>query len=99
MGVKYFFDRSGDGLPEHIHIPSEEHNIIVLSGRVALIMNGVTVYGDAGNILDFDGAKPHRIVALKEKTQILNLFLNGPNLYSSLPMSDLTGSLECFTNN
>jgi quercetin dioxygenase-like cupin family protein len=91
-GILYTFESGGEALPEHVHDASTAHNIIVLQGQLKL------VFGDedfrtinAGDIVDFDWTRRHRIVACSTAV-ILNLFLHGmPEGFDEIPESELEG--------
>lgn len=97
FGVKYRFDDVGDGLPFHAHHDMmEEHNIVVTRGIVFFRTDSepaITLV--AGNVLDFDCAKYHEVVALEPNSQIINFFLRGiPPDYVNLAPSDLSGTFD-----
>jgi len=93
-GVRYWFDQEGDDIPEHAHPAPLSHNIVVLAGEIRLLIGGEQRVGRAGDILDFDWAKRHRIVACGPAA-ILNLFLCGmPDGYDRLPQQELKGTLR-----
>jgi quercetin dioxygenase-like cupin family protein len=76
FGIRYWFEHAGEQLPEHVHDATTVHNTICLYGAVQLVLADTARRIDAGEITDFDGTQPHRIVAL-EPASILNLLVNG----------------------
>lgn len=86
--VRYTFGEKGDRLPMHAHQKKDEHNVIVLSGKVRL--NGAIHL--AGEVLDFDSSLPHEIEALEPMTETIHLMIQ-PNLSEFLDMHDVTGDL------
>jgi len=89
FGMRYEMD-AGSRLPMHSHESDTLHNVIVLSGHVRF--DGETLSDlHAGDVFDFDGTKPHTIIAVQKST-ILNLNLNGiPPGYAELPESEHSG--------
>jgi hypothetical protein len=95
FGTLYTFENVGDGLPSHSHTSEMEHNVIVMAGAIKLVTPNLTTYHGVGNVIDFDGSKPHHIVALEPYTKTLNLYLHGiPAEYKPLPESAFIGRLE-----
>jgi quercetin dioxygenase-like cupin family protein len=84
---------AGRKLPMHEHETDHLHNVTVLKGAVVFDSKEKYVILDAGQVLDFDGTKPHEITALGEGATLLNLFINGmPESYRALPVSEHSGS-------
>jgi hypothetical protein len=94
FGFRYVFEHAGDGLPEHAHSPELEHDVSVLRGRVAIIMeNFVRVLGP-GERCDFNSWKMHRILALTP-AEIVNKLEEGlPADYFGLSDAELSGELD-----
>lgn len=95
FGIRYWLESVGDQIPEHMHAQDHEHNIIVLDGSIHLHQAGQRSAHYTGEVLDFDGTKPHRIVARMMETQLLHLFLHGmPQGYDGLPESEHRGVIK-----
>jgi quercetin dioxygenase-like cupin family protein len=95
FGAVYTLEHKGDGLPEHAHTREMEHNVVVLRGSISLFLPGAKLTFTEGALVDFDGSKPHRIVALEPQTKILNLYLYGiPSQYAALPESEFIGQFD-----
>jgi quercetin dioxygenase-like cupin family protein len=95
-GILYTFEHAGEALPEHSHDDvSTAHNIIALEGQVNLVFGADDFRTiNAGEIVDFDGTRRHRIIA-STAAVILNLFLSGtPEGYDRLPPSELEGVIK-----
>lgn len=93
FGIKYTLE-CGDIVPRHSHADETLHNIVVLHGQVRLEFDTESVPLYAGEVFDFDGTKPHRIVGVAKQSMILNLCLNGiPSGYDALPESEHSGYL------
>ena len=80
FGTHYFFPKKGDGLPMHDHIEETKHNVMVLNGscevhglerKWAFVLKQGAVFHFA------DEHYPHEIVALEDKTTIINLCIYG----------------------
>lgn len=97
FGIRYVFERAGDGLPRHAHRCEEAHNIVVLHGTVVVNIDGEAYPKTlvAGDIFDFAWARPHDVVACTPGAIILNVFLHGrPADYADLPASESEGSYD-----
>lgn len=95
FGIKYTFDEAGEGLPRHSHDAVTAHNVCVLRGKVSVLFDDEVKQLGAGDIYDFDGGRPHSIMALTANACILNLFLNGrPVEYEGLPAHELKGEFS-----
>lgn len=94
FGIRYWM-RRGEEIPVHVHAEAEfEHNIMVLRGTVRLQIEGRASMLTEGQILDFDGAKPHSIMCMSDAAMTVHLFLHGmPKGYDQLPESEHQGSL------
>lgn len=93
FGIRYVL-LVGDAIPRHEHMEETLHNIIVLAGEVRLEFEVEHQRLYAGEVIDFDGTRPHRIVGVAIKSVLLNLFLNGiPEGYAELPPSEHSGYL------
>lgn len=76
-GIRYEF-KKGERLWPHQHIgesADQAHNVVVLKGRVQFD-NGEKKTLAAGDIHDFDGSRPHTIVALEDAVT-LHMMLQG----------------------
>lgn len=75
--TRYYFD-SGEEIPEHKHTENMEHNIIVLKGGIVLEHDNTKrdLYL-APAIIQFNGQKLHRIIAIEDNTQTLHVLING----------------------
>lgn len=72
------FDCAWDYLPIHKHdAVKSHHNVVVLSGEVALFNENMTWIHKlkTGDIYDFNNWDPHGICALVENTKIANFSL------------------------
>lgn len=94
FAVKYNFERD-DALPRHAHDPANEHNVVVLSGRVSIDIEGEQIKEIAApEIVDFDGSKLHTIKCISDRACTLNMWLHGmPDGYAQLPESERQGTL------
>lgn len=92
-GILYTFESAGEALPEHAHDESTAHNIIVLQGRLKLVFDDEDFRTiNAGDIVDFDWTRRHRIIASTPPAVILNLFLHGmPEGFDEIPENELEG--------
>lgn len=99
FGIRYDFDKAGDGLPTHSHGDETAHNVIVLRGRIIFI-NGrrgdPQIILTPGMIFDFEWRNNHTIFAGEDDSSVLHMFLNGcPKDYNNMPASEQSGSFEC----
>lgn len=95
FGIRYLFDRVGEGLAKHKHPTSQEHNVIILRGSIQV----------SGWSEEFPEALPfrlrvnapaiveipetHELTALEAGTEILNLNKYGkPPEYDNLPEAE-----------
>lgn len=100
-GLRYLFDKRGEGLEFHSHPVSQEHNVIILKGTLRVRGMGddgvasVPITVDAPAIIDIL-PDVHELVALEDGTEILNIYKYGrPPEYDNLPESEKSASLEC----
>ena len=90
-GCRYIFKNRFDKIPTHSHPPHLEHNITVVRGSV--LTNNVIL--KKGDIYEFDGTKPHSIMALCPDTEILNVYKHGiPPGYLQVPKEQLEGTVD-----
>lgn len=96
FGMRYDYEH-GDCLPAHVHDRANEHNVIVLTGMVAVeLPDGQKKYASHGDIVDFDGSKRHTIRCLSRYATTLNMWLYGiPEGYDALPATEHEGIIEC----
>ena len=99
FGIRYTFDKAGEGIPMHSHGPATEHSVRCERGSVK-------VYGHAsrgawrevvraGATFVFDSTQPHEIAALEAGSVIFNEFAHGmPPEYAELPAHELEGSVD-----
>jgi hypothetical protein len=89
---RYDFDRSGETIPMHSHLPPMYHSVKVLRGSVR-VNNRIVLCGEA---FIPENDQPHEIVALEPRTAILNTYLNGePEEYKTLTLQQLEGVISC----
>lgn len=69
----YTFEKAGDVLPEHINDETTIHITVVCKGKVCVKSMGFTREAEAGEIIDFQVNQPHEILALEDKTKIINI--------------------------
>lgn len=94
--IMYTFEKAGDGLPRHSHEAWDSHNIVVLTGMIALIYDGrlVETYS-TGELAHVAWEKEHQVIALNDGTMVVNYFLKGqPEHYKNLPPEELEGSFN-----
>jgi hypothetical protein len=96
FGMRYRFDKRGDGLAMHKHPPDQDHNVIVLRGAVQITgrIEGVCAEASAPAIIE-TLPEWHEIVALEPSTELLNLYKHGkPAGYELLPDSEKDVTFE-----
>jgi quercetin dioxygenase-like cupin family protein len=69
----YTFEKAGDVLPEHINDETTIHITVVCRGKVLVTSMGFKREAEAGEIIDFQVNQPHEILALEDKTKIINI--------------------------
>jgi mannose-6-phosphate isomerase-like protein (cupin superfamily) len=74
-GFLYTFTDTSEGLNPHVHPPEDEHNLIVLEGRVELRYQDRS-YELGPGVHKVQGSERHRIWPLEAGTRILNLYTN-----------------------
>lgn len=95
FGILYIFTDAGDEIAQHRHRKEDLHNIMVMKGAVALLIeNEGTLFAIAGELLDFDGSKPHTVRAIEPDTRTFHLYLHGePADYVDLRPDERAGSV------
>lgn len=96
FGMRYLFDKIGEGLALHKHSSQHEHNVLVLKGTIFVRgkdMSGLVVKAPA--IIDILPDE-HELVAMEDSTELLNLYKYGkPPEYDNLPEAEKSVSMEC----
>jgi quercetin dioxygenase-like cupin family protein len=72
----YTFEKAGDVLAEHVNDETTVHITIVCKGKVCVKSMGFIREAEAGEIIDFQVNQPHEILALEDKTKIVNIVKN-----------------------
>jgi hypothetical protein len=95
-GIRYTFDRRGQGLPMHAHDREVmEHSVEVLKGAAEIYRPDridARVLTPLDGLCSFDSKRDHEIMALEDGTVLLNRFNCGmPPEYSCLPPEELAG--------
>jgi quercetin dioxygenase-like cupin family protein len=67
------FETTGDVLPKHIHDETNVHITIVCHGKIKAYSHDWEVEAVSGQIVDFRVGEPHEIMALENKTRIINI--------------------------
>lgn len=90
FGLRYVFDRRGEGLAMHEHQPGHEHNVIVLRGSVLITArDSVLRYPVHAPSIIEELPHWHELTALEDGTELLNLYANGmPAEYRNLAPSE-----------
>lgn len=96
FAILYRFDKRGEGIPMHSHERVLEHDVSCTRGRV--VVHGESLEAPielhAGERLLFDSSLPHEIVALEDRSSVLNEFTYGqPMDYAALPAEELDTSV------
>jgi quercetin dioxygenase-like cupin family protein len=97
FGMRYLFEKRGDGLSMHKHPPDQDHNVIVLRGAIQVTGrndNSGPTKAAAPAIIEIL-PKWHELVALEPGTELLNLYRHGkPAGYELLPDSEKDVTFE-----
>ena len=72
-GIIYDFEFAGDILPKHVHTEDDVHITIVTSGKIRAYSHDWDVTVGPGAILDFKAGEPHELMAMEDKTRIINI--------------------------
>ena len=95
FGIRYTFDKAGEGVPMHQHDHATEHSVRCVLGSVKVYGRTWREVVGEGAMLVFDSTQPHEICALADGTVIDNVFDHGmPPEYADLPPDELDGKLE-----
>jgi hypothetical protein len=84
FGMRYNFEKAGQGLPRHSHAPELQHDVTVLRGSVSI--NG-KIYATGSTV--GIGGEAHDVTAVEDDTETLHMYYNGmPPGYADMPLSE-----------
>ena len=78
-GTHFLFDKAGEGIAMHSHLDRDtRHSTRCLAGSCHIYGDGVNEVLTIGQNLQFKSYRAHELVALEDRTEIINEFEYGP---------------------